>query len=300
MIMTNTTAHARPRKIFFLLFNIVALVVFYSTIKSLYTLTLTSNLYSHIPLIPAISGYLIYSGRKEIFSCSRPSYAPGIIIVVSAIILYIGVTTQGGNINRSDYLSLMTLSAVLFWVGGFIYFYGAGAFRTALFPLAFLVLMVPIPTAIAEKTISLLQHASADASYFIFKLTGVPVFREGLVFHLPGVSVEVAEQCSGIRSSIALFITTMLAGYLFLRSGSRRLILVLAIVPVTIFKNGVRIVTITLLAVYVDKSFLTNSLLHKKGGIVFFIMALAILGPLLWLLRRSEGKRLADRNDKSL
>jgi exosortase len=238
--------------------------------------------------------------RKEIFSSGRVSHAQGVIPIAAAIILYLAGTTQESVLTQNDYLSLMTLSAVLFWVGGFIYFYGTRAFRTALFPLAFLVLMVPIPTAVVEKIISLLQHASAEVSYFIFRLTGVPILREGLVFHLPRVSVEVAEQCSGIRSSIALFITCILAGYLFLESGSRRFILILAILPLAIFKNAVRIVTLSLLAVYVDKSFLTNSLLHKKGGIVFFIMALAILGPLLWLLRRSEGKRLADRNGKSL
>lgn len=286
--MTNIPAHTRPRKIFFLLFNIITVIVFFPTIKSLYSLTLTSNLYSHIFLIPAVSAYLIYSMRKEIFSSPKTSYKPGGVTMVVAIILYAAVITQGGGLRQNDYLGLTVVSGVLFWGGGFLLLYGTAAFRTALFPLTFLFLMVPIPSFASETCILLLQYASADISYLIFKATGVPIFREGLVFHLPGISVEVAEQCSGIRSSIALLITTILAGYLFLKSGSRRLILVLAIIPVTIFKNGVRIVTLTLLAVYVDKSFLTNSLLHKKGGIVFFIMALAILVPLLWFLRRSE------------
>ena len=290
----HTTTQTKPNNIFFLFFNIVAIAAFFSPMRALFSLSMRSNLYSHIFLIPLVSGYLIYSDRREIFSSSRPSYSPGIATIAAAIILYLGVTTQGGVLNHNDYLTLMTLSAVLFWVGGFILFYGTGAFRTARFPLTFLVLMVPIPSAIVERVITFLQHASAEISYLIFKLTGVPILREGLVFHLPGVSVEVAEECSGIRSSIAILITTILAGYLFLRSGSRRLLLVLAIVPVTIFKNGVRIVTLTLLAVYVDKSFLTNSLIHKRGGVVFFIMALAILAPLLWGLRRSEKKRGPD------
>jgi exosortase len=238
--------------------------------------------------------------RKEIFSLNRSSYAPGIISIAVAIILYIGAITQGATLNRNSYLSLMTLSSVLFWVGGFIYFYGTASFRKAIFPLTFLILMVPIPNAMVEKIIFILQHASAEASYFIFKLTGVPIFREGLVFHLPGISVEVAEECSGIRSSIALFITTILASYLFLRSGFRRSILILTILPLAIFKNAVRIVTLSLLAVYVDKSFLTDSLLHKRGGILFFILALALLAPVLWLLKRSEDKEIAGSNNAPL
>ena len=257
---------------------------------------LTSNLYSHIFLIPAVSGYLIYSMRAAIFSSCKRSYWPGFVLIGASIILYVGVMTQGRGLKQNDYLALMVVSGIILWWGGFLLFYGATPFKKALFPLTFLILMIPIPTAVVEEIVTFLQYASADASYFIFKLTGVPIFRDELIFHLPGVSVEVAEECSGIRSSIALFITIILTAYLFLRSNSRRLILMLAIVPLAIFKNGVRIVTLTLLAVYVDKSFLTNSLIHKKGGIVFFIMVLAILAPLLWLLRRSEA-RSSGRGD---
>jgi exosortase len=268
--------------------------------RSLFSLSLENELYSHIPLIPVVSGYLIYSMKKEIFSLNISSSTPGVISIAVAIILYIGAIIQRGNLDHSNYLSLITLSAILFWVGGFIYFYGTAAFRRGLFPLAFLVLMIPIPNVVVEKIIFILQHTSANMSYLIFRLTGVPIFREGLVFHLPGISIEVAEECSGIRSSIALFMTTILASYLFLRSGSRRFILILTILPLAIFKNAARIVTLSLLAVYVDKSFLTNSLLHKKGGIVFFILALSLLGPILWLLKRSENSRLANRNNGSL
>ena len=121
-----------------------------------------------------------------------------------------------------------------------------------------------------DKIIFLLQSASAEVSYVYFKLIGIPIYREGFVFHLPGVSVEVAKECSGIRSSIALFITSILAGHLFLKTGWKKGILAVSIIPIAILKNGVRIVTLSLLGAYVDISFLTDSLLHKKGGILLF------------------------------
>jgi hypothetical protein len=62
---------------------------------------------------------------------------------------------------------------------------------------------------------------------------------------------------------------------------------VLLAFPVALIKNGIRIVTLTLLSIYVDPSFLTGSL-HHKGGFVFFLLALAILAPVLLLLEKSE------------
>ena len=115
-----------------------------------------------------------------------------------------------------------------------------------------------------------------------------------MTFQLPGIAIEVAKECSGIRSSLALFITSLLAGHMFLKTTWRKVVLVLVIIPLTIFKNAVRITTLSLLAVYVDKSWLTDSWLHKGGGIVFFVLALVFFAPVLWALARSEsdGRRL--------
>ena len=136
--------------------------------------------------------------------------------------------------------------------------------------------------------VTALQHASAEAADIVFRLTGAPYHRSGLVFEFPNVSVLVAEQCSGIRSSLALFILSIITGYLFLRTFSRRVILALAIFPITVVKNAFRIVTITLLANYVDMRFLTDHWIHSSGGIPFFAVAMGMFIPLVWALRRTE------------
>jgi exosortase/archaeosortase family protein len=107
------------------------------------------------------------------------------------------------------------------------------------------------------------------------------------VFSLPGITIEVAEECSGIRSSLILLIMSLLAGHLYLRSAWTKTLLSAATLPLGIVKNGIRIVTLTLLSIYIDPSFLTGQL-HQKGGIVFFLLALVILAPVLWLLQRLE------------
>ena len=104
---------------------------------------------------------------------------------------------------------------------------------------------------------------------------------------MPGVTIEIAKECSGIRSSVALVITSLLAGHLFLRSSWKKAVLTLTTVPLLIVKNGIRIVTLSLLSIYVDPGFLTGGL-HRDGGILFFFLALALLTPVLWLLQKSE------------
>ena len=101
--------------------------------------------------------------------------------------------------------------------------------------------------------------------------------------------MEVAKECSGIRSGLALFITALLASHLFLRSWWKKLILILCFLPITMFKNGIRIVTLTLLGTYVDPRILQSDL-HREGGIPFFILALLLLAPVLYFLRKSEGQ----------
>src|SRR4029077_20888022 len=103
----------------------------------------------------------------------------------------------------------------------------------------------------------------------IFNLFGVQVQRQDLVFLSPGVAIRVAEECRGIRSALALLITTVLAGHFFLKSKVRALILCALALPIAIIKNGMRIATRSLLAVYVNPGYLYGNL-HHYAGIPFF------------------------------
>ena len=82
-----------------------------------------------------------------------------------------------------------------------------------------------------------------------------------------GLKIEIAEQCSGIRSSIAMVITFLVVANVALRSNLNRAILVLLTVPVAIFKNAVRIVTLSMLAIYLDPGFLAGDLVFWPGHV---------------------------------
>jgi exosortase len=269
-------------------FTIAALASVFEPLRGLVELTSRREIYSHIVLIPLITGYLVYNRRKELLGNPSPAYGIGLLGVFGGIALYLFGASQGVALSENDLVALWVFSAVVFWTGGFILLYGWEPLRKNFFPFLFLLFMVPIPEAILEKIIYALQVASTEVSDVLFGLSRVPYSREKFVFHLPGISVEVAEVCSGIRSSMALFITSILAGHFFLDKLWKKAVLAAFVFPVTVFKNGIRIITISLLGAYVDPRFLTGSFLHQSGGFIFFIPALALLGVALLLLRKKS------------
>jgi len=234
-----------------------------------------------------VSIYLLYTERSQIFRVVRPALVAGGAIVLLAIALYLFVVSRLSAADPQDFLPGATLSIVLLWLGGFLLCYGTEAWRRASFSLLFLLLMVPLPRPIVDRIVYLLQQGSTEIAFLLFRAVGVPVLRQGFILSLPTVTIEVAQECSSIRSSVALVITCLLAAHLFLRTKWKMLVFVLVSIPLSVIKNGIRITTLTLLAVYVDPSFLTGDL-HRKGGFVFFLLALAILFPILLKLQKSE------------
>jgi len=288
------------RNLLFLGSVVLVLGIFYSPLKQLAALSFQNELYSHFLLIPVVSLFFLWVSRKSIFDEVSFSLKTGVpIALVGILFLGIGVINHL-KLNQNDYLSLMMFALLACILGIFLGFFGSRAFRKALFPLLFLIFIVPIPTLILDPLIRVLQVGSAHFTYVIFKIIGLPVFRDGMVFELPGIAIEVAKECSGIRSSLALIITSIIAGYLFLQTGWKKIVLVLAIFPITIIKNAIRITTLSLLAIYVDESWLTGSSLHSSGGILFFLLALVLLAPILLFLKKTEKKTTSKKAVSSL
>jgi exosortase len=150
--------------------------------------------------------------------------------------------------------------------------------------------LVPWPPFLLDKIVGALQHGSAATTYALFKMAHVPILRHDLQFSLPRVDIEIAAQCSGVRSSISLFLAGILSGHIFLQSNWRRICLSLCTIPVVIFKNALRIVTIALLGSYVNTGFLHGNL-HRFGGLVFSLVALMILMAIILFLHGTEARK---------
>jgi exosortase len=271
----------------FLLVCMLPFALAWNLMGSLFRLVLDNDTFSQIPLIPLVSIFLVYEHRKAIFPAISTSWNLGAALIAPGALLLGAARLNLLQLGSTNTLSLLIFATFLIWLGAFALFFGSHAFRAACFPLLFLLFMVPIPEPLLSKTIYFLQAGSSDMTEIFFGLARVPYHREGFVFDLPGIAIRVAEECSGIRSTLALLITTVLASYIFLKSSSRRLILCTAVIPTAIFKNGLRIATLSILSIYVNPGFLYGNL-HRRGGIVFFVIALLPLALLLKLLQKSE------------
>ena len=242
---------------------------------------LNSGLFSYVLLVPFISGYLIWVRRKSLAHDGQAAWLPAVI----AASIGLGFLAAGILSPKENALTYQMLAyCFLLFAGGFE-FLGLKTMRSMAFPAVFLIFMAPIPPSMVDLLETGLQRASAEVAYRFIAWSGIPIHRSGLDFHMPGISIGVAPQCSGIRSSLVLFITSLVAGYLYCRSAWARTVLALFVIPLGIVRNAFRILVIAYLCVRVDPSYI-DSPIHHQGGPLFFILSLIPFGILLFLLRR--------------
>ncbi|MBS1841100.1 MAG: exosortase/archaeosortase family protein [Acidobacteria bacterium] len=242
---------------------------------------------SHILLIPFIFAFLLYAEHRTM-TRGQIDFAAAFCFLVPGVFLAVLALRPPSRLNFGNIpLSISILAFVLFVIAGFVAIYGRKIAARMSFSLAFLIFFVPIPEPILNRTIYFLQVGSADIAEWFFDLTGTPALRQGFVFHLPTISIEVAQECSGIRSSLALLILALLVAHFTFSKTWKKLLFVFAGLVIMVVKNGIRIATLTILANNVNPDFLYGHL-HRDGGVVFFLVGLALLWPVYWLLRRGD------------
>jgi len=173
-------------------------------------------------------------------------------------------------------LFLSRFSLLLLTTGLVIFFLGWEFFRALLFPLAFLVLMIPIPTILFNQITFPLQILASKLSAWFLPLLGVPVLREGNIINLPAMPLEVADACSGIRSLMTLTTLTIMYGYLLESRVLIRVLLAIAAIPIAVIANGFRIVGTGLLVQYWDPD-KAQGFFHEFSGWLIFVVSLFML-----------------------
>lgn len=298
----NEPAPLRRQTKRFVLFVLGLSACFARPLYELGQYSLHSEFFSYILLIPVISLYLIWLKKADLPGQAGVSWKWGGAAALGGLALLIGYEWAGHcgwRPQMEDYLTLMTASFLLFLAGGCLMFFGGAILRVVAFPMAFLVFMVPMPSAMLHGTELFFQHTSAAMASGFLAAAGMPVFRDGLMLYLPGFSIEIAPECSGIHSTMVLLITSVLAGHLFLRSGWKRALLVIVVVPLAILRNGFRVFVVGELCVRISHDMI-NSPIHRKGGPIFFALSLIPFFALLLLLRKSElpGPKTVDATEK--
>jgi len=246
-----------------------------------------TDLHSHIVLVPLIAAYLLYDRRASLPVAGERATGWAALGAAVGLATLAAALTWRGSLSLNDYLGAMAFAYVCLLAAGGFYFQGARWMRAAAFPFAFLIFLVPLPDAVVDALEKVSMVASAEAAAAYFSLAGTPLVREGTRFELPGITLLVAQECSGIRSSWVLFITSVLASNLFLQSPWRRLAMVAFVIPLGILRNGFRVFVLGILCVHVGPHMIDTPI-HHQGGPLFFALSLVPFFLVLWWLRRGE------------
>src|SRR5216683_437425 len=283
---------SQVRLIGFIGFAILLAAAFGKPLVALFVHVANSNLHSYILLVPFVWGYLVYIRRNQPRAeySSSPGWAAAPLVMGLAAL---GAAESITTLSRNDFLTLIALSFVsLLTAGGFLVL-GRTWMSDMVFPFSFLIFLLPMPDAMANALETASKLASTEAANLFFNMTNTPTLRDGTIFHLPNITIEVAQECSGIRSSWVLFITSLLAANLFLKSPWRRVALVAAVIPLGIIRNGFRVWVIGTLCIRFGPQML-HSVIHRSGGPAFFVLSLIpLLLMLLWLHQGEIGKATA-------
>lgn len=246
----------------------------------------SSENYSHGFFVPPLFFYIIWVKREKLFhSVYIRSYGPGLILVGASLLAYIFA-------HFAEIKTLASLSMLACLMGTVLYLFGPQIVRELIFPFFLLFFMVPVPAQIYAKLTIPLQLIVTKISAMAADLTGIPVYRTGNILETPGLSLEVVEACSGMRSIITLLLLSALFAFFTLRSFCGRIVLFLSGIPLAILINIFRVVGIFLAWHFFAFDF-THGWPHKLFGLALFGIALAGLFLLQKGIQFWEEKRFS-------
>ena len=257
------------KKITYHLYFIIALicwfVVYYNVLVNMLGVWSGSETYKHCYLILPIVLYLLYENKTKLSTITfNVNYWPLLLLAVGQFIFLL-VDLAGINV-LSQFAAYGSLVCLVFAI------YGWRFFKAIIFPLAYLVLAVPM----GEELVPLLQEITADISVYLVQLVGIPIYREGLYLYIPNGTFEVAEACSGIRFLISMISIGLLYAYLFYQSTWRRLVFIGLSILIPILANGVRAFGIIYIGHKSDMQHAVGAD-HLVYGWFFFAMVLFLL-----------------------
>ena len=210
----------------------------------------------------------------------------GVIVLVLGLSVYLI-----GTIGAEWFLRRSSLIVVL---GGLIlYLYGIEYIKTLLFPLVFLIFMVPLPAIIYNAVAFQLQLFVSKVSVQLISFVGIAVYRSGNIIEISTGPLAVEEACSGMRSIMALLALTSLFAYFMYSSRLKQWILVVFALPLAVVTNIIRVTATGICAHYFGKEF-AEGILHESFGLIVFAIAfilLLLLSKLLnWILPEKSGE----------
>jgi exosortase len=239
--------------------------------------------FSHGFFVIPLAAYFIWERRHALAAAPLRPSAAGLVLAAASLLVFVA-----GRFGAELYLTRVSLIGVL---GGSVLFLAGWAwFRVVAFPLAFLLLMIPLPSIVFNHITFPLQGIASRAGEAVIATAGVPVLREGNILHVPGRALEVVEACSGIRSLMSLLMLAIVLGYFTEKGVGARVLIALAAVPIAIVANAARVAGTGLAAYWVSPA-AAEGFFHTFSGWMVFVVATAGLIAVQQLLDLARVRR---------
>lgn len=224
-----------------------------------------SETFAHGLVIYPISIWLIYRMRVELGQVPiRPCAWALLPIGLAGFVFLLGTL---GGVDAAREFGIVAMIPLIVWC-----IMGTKLARTIMFPLAFTLLAVPV----GEFMLPVLMEHTADFTVAALRLSGVPVYREGLYFTVPSGHWSVVEACSGLRYLIASVTLGCLFAYLSYRTLWRRVLFVIASIAVPIVANWLRAYMIVMIG-HLSGMKLAVGVDHLLYGWIFFGLVMLLL-----------------------
>ncbi len=225
--------------------------------------------FSHGFLIPFVALYMVWYKQNEILQIPHKPTRTGIYIILFGMLVHIA-----GNVGAE--LFLMRFSMIITLSGIIIYFYGFKMFWKVMIPVAYLIMMIPIPDILWNKIAFPLQLFSAKISSQTIGMLSIPVFREGNILHLSNTSLEVVDACSGLRSLTSLLALTGAFAFIAPLGTINKWVLFFSAIPIAVAVNVIRLTITGAMAAWIGPE-TAHGFLHDMSGLIIFGAALILV-----------------------
>ncbi len=225
--------------------------------------------YSHGILIPFVTLFLIWQKRDDLALVEKVKSRWGMVLIVTGMLLHILA-----SLMRVYFVSGFSMLIVL--IGLILFFYGSAVFKKILFPVLFLVFMIPVPLVIITNVSFKMKIFAAKIATTILNNVGIAAIREGSLIRMQHAQVVVDDVCSGLRSLISLMALGSIFAYWMKSSMVKKYILFLTAIPIAIVTNVARIIFLSSVAeIWGAQN--AGGLIHDVSGFLVFALAFVLL-----------------------
>jgi len=234
--------------------------------------------YSHGFLIVPIAVYFAWERRQRLMTATRQPSIVGLVLIAGSL-----VTLVAGVLGAELFLTRVSIIGVV--AGTVLFVAGWQHLRVLSFPIAFLLLMIPIPAIVFNHIAFPLQLLASKFGEAALNASSIPVLREGNIIILANTTLEVAEACSGIRSLVSLLTLGIVYGYFTDSRVWLRTVIALTTIPIAIVANGLRVAGTGIAAHYYGSEAATG-FFHTFSGWLVFVFSFVMLFALVQLFLR--------------